>query len=135
MTNPIAESYTDEQIHRIIASLNEPAAQVMARDLILHLVARLEASEKRTNDLLAAMEPLLVQVEPLRYEQRKAIDQACIEKDEWAKRHNATCSNSNEMWFYQTEFRRLLEEKIEPLTVAVRNANEVYDRINALKKP
>lgn len=79
--------------------------------------------------LLTVLDPLLVAVEPVRSALVKDIDKQVEAKQEWAKHYNATCGNSNEMWFYSTEFKRSLEREVEPFAKAIREANEVYDRI------
>ncbi len=85
--------------------------------------------------LLAVLDPLLVAVEPVRWAMMKDIDCQVEAKQEWAKHYNATCGNSNEMWFYSSEFRRSLEKEIEPFCKAIREANQVYDRITTAPCP
>ncbi len=91
----------------------------------------LDRLRRERDALLSVLEPILVEIEPFRYAQRQEIERQVAEKQEWAKHHNARCGNSNEMWFYSTEFRRSLEANMEPLTRAIGAANEVYDRIAA----
>ena len=89
---------------------------------------------RERNELLFVLESLLIEVEPLRFEQRQAIERACEAKRKWADEHNARASHSNDIWNYMTEYRRSLDAT-QPLTQAVREANEVYDRIMAKDYP
>lgn len=90
---------------------------------------------RERNELLCVLESLLIEVEPLRFEQRQAIEKACEAKRKWADEHNARASHSNDIWNYMSEYRRSLEDATQPLTKAVREANEVYDRIMAIDYP
>jgi hypothetical protein len=83
--------------------------------------------------LMRVLESLLIEVEPLRFEQRQAIEKACDAKRKWADEHNARAAHSNDLWTYMSEYRRSLEDATQPLTKAVREANQVFDEIAALR--
>lgn len=88
-----------------------------------------ESLRSQRDALLAALEPLLIEIEPLRYRERLAIEQAVEDKRKWAAEANAQAPHGTEPWCFITEFRRSLEDQIEPLTRAVREANRVFDEI------
>lgn len=82
------------------------------------------------NELMRVLEQLLIEIEPLRYAKRQEINRLVQDKQAWGEKYNRTCSNSNEMWFYTSEYRRSLEQEWEPLNKAVKEANIVFDEIN-----
>jgi hypothetical protein len=100
-------------------------------DLTLGLADGYEKLKAECADLMRVLEAVLIEVEPLMYEQKEEIERKVAAKKKWAEVHNRTCGNSNEMWFYSTEFRRALENDVAPLKDAVREANNVFDRISA----
>jgi hypothetical protein len=109
----------------------------IAEDLraeLSRLHVRIERLTRNRDDLMRVLDPLLSEIEPFRQAQREEIERQVAAKQEWAARYNATCGNSNEMWFYSAEFRRDLESRLEPLLTAIREANEVYDRIERLQR-
>lgn len=82
--------------------------------------------------LMRVLEQLLIEIEPYRYAQRLEIEKLVKEKKEWAEIYNRTRGNSNEMWFYSTEYERMLNQAIEPLTKTVAEANIIFDKIERL---
>jgi hypothetical protein len=92
-----------------------------------------EQAERERDAIMAALEPLLIEVEPLRYREREAIEEACRAKREWADHYNAIRSGNDEPWVFMTEYRRSLEGQIELLSRAVWRANMVFDSIKAAR--
>lgn len=95
------------------------------------LRAEVERLQTERAALLGVLEPLLVEVEPARSVWQDTIDKACNKQAEWARSANATRTNDSEPWVFMREFRASLERRMERLNIAVRDANEAYDRINA----
>lgn len=104
------------------------AELISTRKQLAAVTAERDRLREGIKDLLESFEPLLIEIEPYRYAQMDEIERLVAEKKKWAERHNRTCGNSNEMWFYSTEFRRSLEGQLQPLLDAMRNANAAYDR-------
>jgi hypothetical protein len=81
----------------------------------------IEGLRAERDDLLRAFEPLLIEVEPLRYAKQEQIERAVAERKAWADKR---CCLS-----YHAELRNTLEREINPLIEATRAANEAFDRV------
>lgn len=99
--------------------------------MINSLSALTEENERlktERDELLSALDKMLVEVEPLRHKERQAIENAVVEKKQWADKYNASKHYNEEPWTFLTEFRRSLEDQMVPLQTAIREADAILIR-------